>query len=451
MDIRDNHRPEYALPYRHNNDRPKSKPLAPKNFFVTSPYLIGVIDIRWDRPDIYAENNDLDILGINVYRCYNNPVGPYTKLNETPLGGLYYRDQTRELRVENENAIGSVLKGTTPDADWVVRTQHRPIVEPGSNGKVSNNPRDISVEIDNGDGGGFKRVPAFKVFGEPGQVFLINRKIYNSELNRLEDPRLPNTLSSGIRITYSYVDSLIATNIGRKIFYKVTTVAQVPETGAVLETPLEEVPAKSLEDMEEVDWIWAEAIRRNRWILEQQGERVKLFIRRWFGDRCTCWDDQYKRATNDCPACYGTGYLIGYDGPYDIIIAPPESEKTIELLDMGLHISYEWLTWTGPYPLLTDRDFVIRQNGDRFSVARINPQGSRGATYQQHFNLAYLTTGDIRYRVPITGGESVPPAAWDAYRKDKPSDASPVIPVKPSIPAQFIKKGRTVTWENINY
>ena len=451
MNIKDSIRPEYALPYRHNNDTPFSKPLAPKNFFVTSPYLIGVIDIRWDRPDLYAENNGLEIQGINVYRCYNNPVGPYTKLNATPLGGLYYRDQTKEVRVIQEDAIGNMSKGTNPISDWVVRTEHKPIVEPGSNGKISNNPKDIVVEIDNGDGGGFIKVPAFKLFGEPGQIFLINSKIYNSDKNTLEDPRLPNTLSSGIRVTYSYIDSLISTDIGRKIFYKVTTVAKDPDTGSLLETPLDEVPAKSLEDMEEVDWIWSEAIRRNRWILEQQGERVKLFIRRWFGNRCECWDDQFKRSKDDCGLCYATGYSIGFDGPFDIIIAPPESEKTIELLDMGLHISYEWLTWTGPYPLLTDRDFVVRQNGDRFSVARINPQGSRGAIYQQHFNLAYLTTGDVRYSVPITGGETTPPASWNAYRTARPTDASPIIPIKPTIPAQFLKKGRTVVWENISY
>lgn len=449
MAYKDLGRPEYALPYRSNSDAPLTIPLAPKNFFITSPYLIGVIDIRWDNPTLYAENNDVDILGVNVYRSYNNPVGPYTKLNDSPIGILYYRDKTKEVRVFQEDALPNLIKGTTPDNDWVVYTLNKPIVQPGSNGNISNNYRDIIVEIDNGDGNGFITVPAFKVFGEPGLIFLINKKIYNSEKNIFEDPRLPNPPFGGIRVTYSYVSSLIATDIGRKIFYKVTTVAQNPDTGDITETPLTEVQAKGLEDMEEVDWIWAEAIRRNRWILEQQGERVKVFIRRWFGVRCACWDDQYKRARTDCPDCFGTGYEGGFDGPFDIIVAPPESEKTIELLDMGLHISYEWLTWTGPFPLLTDRDFIVRQNGDRFSIARINPQGSRGAIYQQHFNLAYLTTGDVRYTVPITGGETTPPASWDAFRHPKPTDASPVIPVKITIPAQFLKKGRTVVFENI--
>jgi hypothetical protein len=452
VEIKDMGRPELALPHRHNSDEPMSLPLAPRNFFVTSPYVKGVIDLRWDNPSLYAENNSINILGINVYRSYNNPSGPYIKLNDTPLGGLYYRDQTKEVLIDKEDCMGQLLPGRSPDANWVVRTLNKPIVVSGTNGKISDNPKDIMVDIDNGDGAGFLRIPAWRLFGQNGEIHLINKPIYNSKTNRIEDPRLPIPPFGGIRVTYSYLDQLIATDIGRKIYYKATTQAINTDTGAVIETPLSEVEAKSLEDMEETDYIWKEAIRRNRWILEQQGERVKVFIRRWFGTRCSCWDDQYKRSQGDCHLCFGTGYSEGYDGPYDIIIAPPEAEKSIELLDMGLHISYEWQSWTGPFPLLTDRDFIVRQNGDRFSVAKINPQGSRGAVYQQHFNMAYLTTTDIRYYVPITGGQSLPPQAWNAFRtKAAPSEASPTIPQKPTIPEQFLKKGRTVTFENIMY
>jgi hypothetical protein len=117
-------------------------------------------------------------------------------------------------------------------------------------------------------------------------------------------------------------------------------------------------------------------------------------------------------------------------------------------MDMGLHISYDWQTWTGPYPLLNDRDFIVRQNNDRMSIAHVNPQGSRGAIYQQHFMLAPLDRRDIRYQVPINGGLIVP-AAWNAYRTDRPTDASPTIPNKPGIPGQYTLQGRTVTFENI--
>jgi hypothetical protein len=149
--------------------------------------------------------------------------------------------------------------------------------------------------------------------------------------------------------------------------------------------------------------------------------------------------------------CYGTGYVSGYEGPYDIIVAPPETEKTVELQDIGLHVNYDWASWTGPYPLLNDRDFVVRQNNDRFSVGHVNYQGSRGAIYQQHFSMSPLDQKDPRYQVPIDGGIAAVPSAWNAYREQQPTDASPTMPNHPGIPDQYEYTGRTVTFENIVY
>jgi hypothetical protein len=105
----------------------------------------------------------------------------------------------------------------------------------------------------------------------------------------------------------------------------------------------------------------------------------------------------------------------------------------------------------GPYPLLNDRDFIVRQNNDRYMVSRVNPQGGRGAIYQQHLMLSHIDQRDIRYQVPITGGGVTVPAAYNAYREDRPSDAAPVIPNKPEIPDEHEIRGRTVTFENIVY
>ena len=149
--------------------------------------------------------------------------------------------------------------------------------------------------------------------------------------------------------------------------------------------------------------------------------------------------------------CFGTGFIGGYVGPYDAIIAPPETEKLIELGDMGLHIRYDWDTWTTCYPLLNTRDVVVRQNNERYAIGPVNPQGSRGAIYQQHFTMSQIDHADIRYRIPITGGESTVPASYDQYRQTAPTDASPVINQKPEIPQEKIIRGRTVTFENITY
>jgi hypothetical protein len=141
----------------------------------------------------------------------------------------------------------------------------------------------------------------------------------------------------------------------------------------------------------------------------------------------------------------------GYEGPYDILIAPPEAEKAIELMDMGLHIRYDWASWTVDYPLLNERDVVVRQNNERYIVGPVNYQGQRGAIFQQHFSIDHIDERDIRYKIPITGGESGVPESSDIFREERKSEASPVINEKPEIPESRIIRGRTVTFENITY
>jgi hypothetical protein len=872
-------RPDMKLPYRWNSDVPFSLPLAPKNIHVTSPYFNGenAYDIRWDNPSAYSENNSLNILGVNVYKAYDSPEGPYVLQNLSPVTVLSYRDQTTIVSVVDEDPLvgGRLMMGTNATKDWIVKTYYSPLIIPGTNGEYADHPKHVTVRIRQTSSDPIVTVPAFKVIGASGEIYLINKKIYNNTTNRLEDPILPDPNNGGeIYVSYTYINNLVDTTADRKIYYKVTTVAQVPDSGPTVETPLNEVEANSRFDTEKIDWIWAEAIRRNRWILEQSGERVKVFLRKWAGVRCDCWSDEYQQAKESClecfipgtlintetgykaiekikvgervlssdgkyhavreliskehdgdlisirssvstspilvtlnhpfmvlrsghgrkikcgpkcdgyiesgdglgkvgsarllPSgkwwaraqmggsrgkgrtslgtyntkeeaetvilkykkgnikkshklewdnaenikegdwltpqwnsdvndldtinipkeflndkfrrigatefkvdeeflwiigiyiaegssgtrgitfsfhkdetafhnkvveffnkygfnpkidknkggkgngvnvrvgstslsrwlpkwigdycynkkipqelmflpenktwalikgiydgdgsksdreicqtsevlalqisdllhrvgeqplirrqisrvktpkgnsrriaycvswaedglfrnnrkgrwifedkilsqvkhidkvnyngpvynlsveedptyvvngivvhnCYGTGYIEGYVGPIDIIIAPPEAERMIELMDIGLHLSYEYQTWTSVYPLLTERDFIVRQSNLRFIIAHLNQQGSRGAIYQQHFNIAPLDQKDIRYKVPISGGVANIPAAWNAYRTTRPVDASPTIPNKPEIPDQYERTGRTVTFENIMY
>lgn len=442
-------RPDYNYPLR-----PQTKdltvPFAPRNLMITSPYIEGMTDVRWDNPKLIPENNGLNIVGVNVWRATDSPEATYVKINDTPVGSLYYRDQTKEKLVIEEDATAT-LKIHEADNRWLVYTQRKPIVKPGSNGETSFQPRHIKVEIDDGDGQ-FLEVPAFSLNGRTGEVTLITGPTFNYQVEQVIPPRLPTPPYGRVRITYRYLEHHVLSALNQRIYYKVTTVAEDPDNpGNYIETPLEEISARSLFDMEPVDWIWREAIRRNRWMLEQQGERVKLFIRKWMGETCPSHEYSYGQSYHDCEECLGTNYVGGYEGPYDIIIAPPETEKSIELADMGLHIRYDWATWTTDYPLLNERDVIVRQNNDRYIVGPVNPQGSRGAIYQQHFTISHIDIDDIRYKIGISGGESSVPESTDLYREERKSEASPVINDKPEIPEPRIIRGRTVTFENITW
>lgn len=455
-DIQGQGRPGYNLPYRSGNDRPKSLPYAPKSVQITSPFLVGVIDIRWDNPASYIENDGLEVLGVNVYRAFDAPQGNYEKINpDLPVSVLYYRDETNKVLVEQEDVMSTLVPGTSPTKKWYFHTANKPILVPESNGDQEPSIRNVIVEIDAGDGKGYQVVPAWKVNGDEGLVYLNTNRYYDPFLNTYKNPILPDLLNGGIRVSYTYMSGLVATDMNRKIYYKVTTVAYDPDKDVTIETPLDQVEAKSLYDMERIDYIWAEAIRKNKWLLEQTGDRVKVFLRKWNGKKCECYNEKYGYAKGlslkgGCPICYGTSYVGGYEGPFDILIAPPETEKTVDLREVGLHVTYNWNTWTGPEPLLNDRDVIVRSNNDRFFVSNANYQGSRGATYQQHFSLAQVDQTHPIYHIPIDGGALVTPEAWNAYRVERPSDASPTIPVKPEKEPGKNPQGRTVTFENIS-
>lgn len=443
-------RPDYNYPLRPQT-RDLTVPLAPRNLIVTSPYIVGMADIRWDNPNLIPENNGCCIVGVNVYRSTDNPYGVYEKLNDTPVTALFYRDQTQEQLVQNEDATSTLRYIEEPDNKWLIWTQYKPIIKPESNGDTSFRPEDVLLEIDDGDGQ-WLEIPAFAVNGSTGEITLINKPTFNYDLEQIIPARLPIPPDGKVRVTYRYLKHAVVSRLNQRIFYKVTTVCQDPDNpGQYLETPLDEVSARSTFDMEEVDWIWREAIKRNYWILEQAGERVKVFIRKWMGELCDSHEYAYGQSYHDCGSCFGTNYKGGFDGPYDIIIAPPETERSIELFDMGLHMRYDWLTWTSDFPLLNERDVVVRQNNERYVVGPVNYQGSRGAIYQQHFTLSHMDEKDIRYKLPITGGETSVPESSDIYREARKSDASPVINEKPEIPEPRIIRGKTVTFENITW
>lgn len=443
-------RPDYNYPLRPQT-RDLTLPFAPRNLIVTSPYKVGATDIRWDNPAIITQNSGLNIIGCNVYRSTDSPYGPYVKINDTPVTVLFYRDETIEQPVVNEIATPTLRYSLEPGSRWLVYAQNRPVIMPGTNGNPSTRIQDIKVEIDNGDGN-FLEMPAYGLNGITGEVELINFPVYNYSVQQIVPPRLPTPPNGRVRLSYSYLRHSVLTNLSQRIYYKVTSVAADPNDGNnTIETPLTEISDRSAFDIEALDFIWREAILRNRWILEQGGERVKIFLRKRMGQTCPNHQQNYGQAYNDCPICLGTSIIGGYLGPYDAIIAPPETDKMIELADMGLHIRYDWATWTTNYPLLNTRDVVVRQNNERYVIGPVNPQGSRGAIYQQHFTMSIIDQADIRYQIPITGAETQVPASYDAYRETAPTEASPVINAKPEIPQERIIRGRTVTFENITY
>lgn len=463
-------------------------PLAPQNGTVTTPYQKGVLDVRWDDPALLAGNTTYTVVGVNVYRSDASDRGPFVRINEFPVGSGMYRDRNDYQQVVREVVdwnSGWLFKGGKPNSrQWTFKTQRRICkanARPPFDAPVfANAPKDVQVFIDGVE------VPVHEVFGRSGEVTLINVGEFDVATEKNVEALLPDE-NSVVEVTYRAPRNHVPSGLEKNVWYRLTTVVIDSSTpSGYSETPLAQTRPLSLIEIESRDWIWDEAVRRNNWILQQGGERAYAFIRKVNGIPCDCTRDErslefLKQPSNSCLTCFGTGFIGGYEGPYDIIIAPDDAERRIAQTQYGRRKEHTYEVFMGPYPVVTMRDFIVKQTNERYSIGAVRRPSNRGNLLQQHFQIGYLDEGDIRYSVPIDGTDQL---AWPETRPEKPSPMYPRMPVTgeqsydqdegwagpnypegPSkdFPAQTEKKlgaatpdsverrGRTKAWENQNY
>jgi hypothetical protein len=396
-------------------------PAPPKNVMVVSPLIPGALDVRWDDPALLGANSAWSVVGVNVYRSEGSDRGPYRRLNTFPVGGTFYRDYTRLVFIRDEVIpwdTGWQSRGDAPNrARWTLTTRF-PLHKPQTQGVDANSPDDVWVTV-NG-----RAARVVEVFGSTRAVTLDSSVVLRPGDDRYDGAPLPGGPQDAVSISYYTLKNLVSREVDRKSFYRVTAVAtSAAVPGGLAETPLSMVAPVTDMVAEPLDYIWKEAIRRNRWILEQGGERVKLFVQRVNGVPCACSGhvDEYSRAfnkqpSNRCTVCYGVGWEGGYDGPYDIIVAPDDGEKRITQTLTGRRKEHTYEVFMSFSPVVSQRDFIVKQNNDRYSIGPVRRPSNRGNLLQQHFSLGYLDPPDIRYAVPIDGVATSPSLPWPATR-----------------------------------
>lgn len=456
------------MPYATQRDRvppileleKTSWPAPPLNLFLRGGDRTGAFDLQWDDPAQLSLNSGFQLLGVNVYRSFDSEYGPFERLTTLPVGATFWRDQTDNVLIVDEDVSARfILRGPGQDAGefiprYVFRTVRCPIVQPGSQAIPTSNPDDVMVFVDG------KRATVLRIDGNTGEVELDPADYANVNTQKRDPAVLPGP-GSKVTVSYRYNRSLLKQELAQRTFYRVTTVG-IPSgcdivPGSLVETPLERAAATNSYEVEKLDWIWKEAIRRNRWILSQGGERVKFFLARHNGVPCPCVQNpQYKQPLNDCTVCFGVGYIGGYDGPYDGIIAPDDAEKRIMQQASGRVWEHTYEVWTGPTPLLHQRDFLVKVNGERYSVGPVRIPSNRGMLLQQHFNISAFDAKDIRNSVPLDN--LIARFAADQLGPLRPDDPVPgtispaaQITDKPNIPDEREIRGRTITWSNITY
>jgi hypothetical protein len=417
----------------------------------------GVYDLAWTQPSDLALNSRFQICGVNVYRSFDSEFGPFDRVNEYPIGTTFWRDQTINVMVVDEEVTDDrwVLRGYSVAGEleaprYVFRTERYPIVKEGSQFIPANSAVDVEVRIN----GELARV--HKVYGDAGEIE-IDPNPYPEVGTQSALPGTVPVPGSKVTVCYRYNRQYLRTDLAQRVFYRVTTVGHLVKADCgpndpteLLETPLERGAATSNFEIEKLDWIWREAVRRNRWILDQGGERVKLFIRKGVGPRCPCYNNTtHHQPFGDCLTCYGVGVIGGYEGPYDIIVAPDDAERKIAQRDTGRTVEHVEDVWTTPSPLISQRDFIRKINGQCYSIGSVRMPSNRGMLLQQHFTMGVFDEKDIRYQVPIDNPNRM---QANRIRPAVPPLNSPAqVTDKPNIPDERELRGRTIAWENIVY
>jgi hypothetical protein len=463
------------------------QPLPPQNGQVSSTFQPGTLDIRWDDPNLLAGNSVFTIVGVNIYRSDVSDRGPYVRINEFPVGGTFYRDQTQNIflrEVVDWNSAWISKGDSANNRRWTFHTLN-PIVKKVAQAAYgqptyADGPSDVTLYVDGVE------TAVEDVFGPNGEVTLINLPEFNPVTEKMDLALLPIGASTAVEIAYYTNRNFVRSERYGHLFYRLSTVVIDTTTpSGYRETPLTYCPPLSTVNVETMDYIWKEAVRRNHWILQQGGERVKVFIRKQSGIPCTCRLDDRRveysqQPSQRCLTCFGTGFVGGYEGPYDTIMAPDDAERRISQGPWGRRVEHTYEVWTGPFPLLTQRDFVVKQTNERYSIGPVRRPSNRGNLLQQHFNIASLDEQDIRYSVPIDGVDLL---TWPQTRYGKPyypllphDGAMPISPPynngeapiqdpfpeggeqqvpqetdKGNIPAERQQRGRSPAWENINY
>ncbi len=430
-------------------------PVAPLNLFLTSGWTPGSFNLNWDDPAILTLNSRWQVLGVNVYRSFDSEYGPFHRLTDFLVGGLYWQDRTDIEVIVNEDVtdrfkIFGVESSQNYASRFVFQVAQGPIVQTGTQGFYADRSSDVQVFV------GTRQARVMSVDGFASEVE-IDAQSYANVAKQNFDPAVAPTLGVPVTCTYRRMRSLLKTDLAQRVFYRVTTVGLPAgcdpcscSTEDFVETPLERAATVSSYEIEKLDWVWREAVRRNRWILEQGGERVRIFIRKNVGITCPCFpDDYHKQPTSDCRFCFGTGVVGGYEGPYEGIIAPDDSERRIKQTDIGRTVQHTYEVWTGPSPILSQRDFLVKLNGERYSVGAVRFPSSRGMVLQQHFTMGQIDEKDIRHRVPM--GDPIRHVA-SQLAPQGPEEGGPTpITEKENIPDERELRGRTLVWENTTY
>lgn len=175
----------------------------------------------------------------------------------------------------------------------------------------------------------------------------------------------------------------------------------------VLEEPfsLDKIPDIYLGDESMMEEYFNEIRRRTLALLMNDGENVKLLVRRTSGDRCPYWSDEMQQCPkplNPETLCYNTGWIGGYIPPIDIKIRFVPAGQTVTIYENGLRREFEPRSWTIWTPFLHDRDVIVTAQNKRYEVLNVTKVPLwRGLITRQEFSLKEVLPDDPVMQISV--------------------------------------------------
>ena len=405
-----------------------------KTLVVLSNISPGIRDLYW-----IEDKYDPAVAGYNVYRSQDTPIpGNWKRINPDVVNGKVYRDQTSLL----------AKTYTILESDWVedgefgrqiLKLPDSPIYSDITAGqaRIAASIDSVKVTVD-----GIVIQPA-SVDGFAGQVWLPQNGIVLEDGSVSVKRNVRVTKASSIVVEYKTLFNFVNPWLSSgRTFY---TVVPVDANGNELHAP--GAPGTQISDImqiEKMDYIFAEAVRRNAFLFEVAGEPAWLMIRKSTGKLCGCVKDG--QARTGCPSCYETRYVGGYYGPIDINFIDPDQDVVYTVREGGRTVERPSRSMLGPTPLVSNGDMIVRFNGERLIIGGVTYKSPKGILVQQEFDVELLNPGDTRYQIEIPNPTVVYHPAFEqgnAPVSDPAKDPTKVV-LNDQLPA-----GRTITFGNI--
>lgn len=402
--------------------------------------------------------------GYNLYRSNDapNPAQPgqtiWTKLNGPPIEGHFWRDKTTLQKVTYDVQPSDFVEKQQlgrvgirlPDLPYSEIVVGRPM--------VAISPDDVQVIIDG------KTYRPAEVQGMDQTVWLrmdntvapaqgedIATALVYTDTVWKADYTAPHKWQVVFKKLVNFVD--VYTTLTRTYY----TVVPVGPNGECHVPGAMDTQVVNTQQIDNLTWEWAEAIRRNQWVFEMQGEPAKILLRKSRGEICGCRGSETgtQQPRSGCPICYETGWIGGYLGPFDITFVPPDTAIQREAMEGGVkatRTSHSYLTVT---PIVQSGDIVVRRNGERLMIGNVTTKTTRGIILQQEFDVELRPVKDTIYLFPI---DEALPLVFNPVTQNNPvngtGNGEPVVDSRQTTPDKQWENpntdiGRTPTWGKI--